>query len=908
MEFVAVISGQAMACWWDFGDGTVLSNRTAVRHTWSACGDYTVAFRAYNQTYPEGVSVAVTIRVVIHYVSAASLSPLPPYGSWDTAARTIQEAVDATTGPGALVVVSNGLYATGGRAVYGTMTNRVAVGKAIRVQSVNGPEVTVIQGYQVPDVTNGDGAIRCVYLAAGAVLSGFTLTNGATRTTGDLWQEQSGGGVWCESASALVTNCMLTRNVAFQDGGGACAGTLGNCIVTANAANRGGGADAATLHNCLLTANSATFAGGGTEHATLINCTVTGNSAYYGAGVSFSTLNNCIVYYNTAITTTPQMTGQWCSTLDYCCVPPGLDAGVGCITNEPQLAGSSHLSPGSPCRGAGSAACVTGVDLGGEPWLDPPSIGCAEYRAGAVTGAISVLLAASFTNVSIGATTDLTAWIGGRVARSIWDLADGTTVTNQPYVSHAWNTVGNHTVTLRAYNESFPEGVSGVLTIQVVPPVRYVSAASRSPVPPFQSWTTAARTIQEAVDAAQDGDEIVVSNGVYAAGGRAVVGAQTSNRVVVARPLVVRSLNGPRVTVILGHQQTGTGYNLGKDAIRCAYLADGAVLSGFTLTNGATSASDGNGGGVYCASVGVVVTNCILASNAAVAGGGAYAGTLRNCVLTGNTANDGGGACGATLHNCLLTANQASGSGGGLLAPYDNGVFQGMMYHCTLTGNAARFGGGAWHGTLINCILYANTASFWGADHESAVLTACWLEDPLFQDPLRGNYRLRPGSPCINQGAYTYAYVSGPSDLDGRPRLVGGNVDLGAYEFQDPVTDSFLVWLAQHDLPMDASAESADPDGDGLDNWREWLGGTSPTDASSTLRLLPPTNSRAGVLVTWQSVTNRSYCLERSTNLAARPAFLPLARDIPGEPGTTTSTDTNVLSAGPVFYRVGTQP
>ncbi len=48
----------------------------------------------------------------------------------------------------------------------------------------------------------------------------------------------------------------------------------------------------------------------------------------------------------------------------------------------------------------------------------------------------------------------------------------------------------------------------------------YVSLTTKNPMPPFTTWTTAATTIQQAVDAATAGDEVVVTNGVYATGER----------------------------------------------------------------------------------------------------------------------------------------------------------------------------------------------------------------------------------------------------------------------------------------------------------------------------------------------------------------------------------------------------
>ena len=428
------ITGQVGASVWDFGDGTVLSNRPCASHTWSAAGDYPVVLRAYNASHPEGVRATLTIRVVVylaHYVSADSVNPVPPYSSWETAARTIQEAVDAAVPEASTILVSNGVYATGGRAVYGTMTNRVAVCKPITLTSVNGPEVTIIQGYQLPGATNGDGAMRCVYLTNGASLSGFTLTKGATLGTGESVQV-NGGGLWCESTNARVTNCTLTGNSANYRGGGAHQGTLYHCTLARNSAQIGSGAVSNILNNCTLAENSASFAGGGANHATLNNCALIGNSggvygggAYYCAllncklsgnsatngggayqallnnctftgnsantgggavyatmnnstlagnsagsvgGASLSVLNNCILYYNTA-TDSPNYTS---STLSYSCATPLFIGGTGNIDVEPlfvdRLNGDLRLQSNSPCINLGDNAYVDGAtDVDGNP-------------------------------------------------------------------------------------------------------------------------------------------------------------------------------------------------------------------------------------------------------------------------------------------------------------------------------------------------------------------------------------------------------------------------------------------------------------------------------------------------------------------------------------------------------------
>jgi len=841
--------------------------------------------------------------------------------------------------------------------------------------------------------------------AAYSTLNNCTLTGNSA---------QSGGG----AAYSTLNNCTLAGNSAtggkyLPSGGGAGSCTLNNCTLTGNSAKAwGGGAVNSTLRNCMLTGNSA-GSGGGAYGSTLNNCTLTGNSAwgfeffgyYDGGGADESTLNNCIVYFNFAPEEPNYCQNKW-TVLNYCCTTPMPTNGVGNITLDPQLLDAAHVAPDSPSRGAGSADYATGLDIDGETWANPPSIGCDEYHAGAVTGPLRVTLMASYTNVLVGYAVELTALIDGRASLNVWDFGDGLALTNRLHNTHAWTMLGDYEVVLRAYNESNPGGVSATVTVHVVvQPVHYVAADNVTPVPPYTSWATAATNIQAAVDAAEAASFppgsmlVLVSNGVYATGGRTVGGVLT-NRVIVNKPMTLRSVNGPQATVIEGYQVPGA--TNGDNAIRCVYLGQGAGLSGFTLTKGATRALDeintpeaemaggglwgeasalvsncvflGNwasreGGGVCGPNVhssddpSLTLTHCTLATNCAAFGGGVFGARLEDCELTGNVGdegggaylsflnrcklvgnsaegpwhNKGGGAAESTLYNCAVAGNSATRCGGGTYygtlnnctvtansaAIGGGGACHGILNNCTLTGNSAgSSGGGGQYCELNNCIIYFNSAPNWanyyyeytGPYSEVTVNYCCTTplpsngvgnitSAPLFVDYFGGNLRLQSNSPCINAGLN--AFVPGPTDLDGLPRIVSGTVDIGAYEYQGPGSLISYSWLQQFGLPTDGSADATDPDADGHTTWQEWRCLTDPTNALSALRLLSASPNGTNATVTWQSVAGVSYFLERSTNLGSIPPFTLLAPNLPGQPGSTSFTDTNAASLAPLFYRVG---
>jgi hypothetical protein len=391
----------------------------------------------------------------------------------------------------------------------------------------------------------------------------------------------------------------------------------------------------------------------------------------------------------------------------------------------------------------------------------------------------------------------------------------------------------------------------------------YVWQDSLSPSPPYYTWLNAVRNIQEAVDAADPGDTVLVSGGIYDTGGRAVYGTMT-NRVVIDKPITVESLMGPEVTVIQGHQVPGT--TNGDGAVRCVYLSHGAVLSGFTLTSGATHDSgdyllEQSGGGAWCESTGALVTNCVLTRNSAYWGGGGDSCRLNNCTVVDNLAWDsGGGMAFSSLKNSVVAYNAA-------------------WTDPNLSGSTADY----------CCTTPLPTEG-----------RGNMTDPPRFVDLAGGNVRLVCYSPCVNAGHNAFVY--GATDIDGNPRITLDTVDIGAYELPRAGLTDFISWLGQYALPTDGSADVADSDGDLLNNWEEWTAGTDPTDPNSCLRAIV-TRTPFGMAVSVHICGGRRYTLQRCTDMTD-PVWTPVPGriDIFGTDRPLIFTDPDPPS--PAFYRV----
>ena len=126
-----------------------------------------------------------------------------------------------------------------------------------------------------------------------------------------------------------------------------------------------------------------------------------------------------------------------------------------------------------------------------------------------------------------------------------------------------------------------------------------------------------------------------------------------------------------------------------------------------------------------------------------------------------------------TLNNCTLTKNTAAQVGGGLWFRNSDPT----LTNCIVWDNHANSDPEIWSNTTSPTITYSDIKGGWlGSGNIDA--------NPLFVDPLNGDFRLQPGSPCIDTGDPSY-----PLDPDGT------RADMGAFFFdtRPTLTTSVLV-------------------------------------------------------------------------------------------------------------------
>ena len=333
-------------------------------------------------------------------------------------------------------------------------------------------------------------------------------------------------------------------------------------------------------------------------------------------------------------------------------------------------------------------------------------------------------------------------------------------------------------------------------------------------------WDSAFIHLQEALARVSDTDEIRVAEGLYwpDLGGGQTPGDRTAtfqlpDGVTICggfppgggtweqrNPFVHRSILSGDIGV--PHLASDNSYHVvtAAGAGRTSILDGLVIIAGFANGNGAYK----DGAGIYNMHGSPLVRNCTFVANAAVgAGGGAYnshsSPAFINCVFSGNTAgNCGGGVYSelgdATITNCTFTANHAIGRAGGVFDLTGTTT----LANCILWGNS-RLSKGSYDElaqisgdsplAINHCCIQSWTGSLSGNDNMGQVPAFVDADGP---DDVAGtpddDVRLQAGSPCIDAGDNTAVWLETTTDLQGKPRIGHGVVDIGAYEHGEVAT------------------------------------------------------------------------------------------------------------------------